>query len=123
MDLNINYEDVSFKSSPNDYDYTSFVHERMGRNHGNFNKLSFEGHFDNKNYDSSELKHDSNIRDGRRGEPFTKTVKVDGVDVTKTYYRYQLILPIQHGLCHGQILPANLHFLITFYRSNAKKGE
>jgi len=122
LDLNINYEDVSFKSSPNDYDVTSFINDKMFRNMAYLKRVPFEGQFDAKNYDSSELKNSSATVTNRRGLPFTKKVNENGADVEKNYYRYELLLPINHGLCKGQILPAGVHINLTFHRAKASKG-
>ena len=118
LDFNINYSDVSFKCSPNDYDYTSFINSQVQKR----NFYPFEGLFDNKNYDSSELKSNTDIVDARRGQKIVKTVMEKGVTKEKTYYRYQMMLPINHGLSKGQVLPAGVHFQLTFHRANAKKG-
>ena len=120
----VNYEDISFKCSPNDYDYTSFIQDKLFRNQSYLRRIPFEGHFDFHNFDSSELKANAGVVTARRGHEFTKTVKnTDGTDAEKTFYRYQLLLPINHGLCQGQILPAGVHVNLTFHRADAKKGR
>ena len=45
LDLQINYEDCSVKSSPNDYDFTSHIHDKIFRNQSYLQKVPFEGHF------------------------------------------------------------------------------
>lgn len=119
MDFNVNYEDISFKCSPNDYDYTSFINHKINKS----NDYHFEGNFDSNNYDSSELKAKTDIVTSRRGEKITKTVKEKGAQVEKIYYRYQMMLPINHGLSKGQILPAGVNFQLTFHRANATRGK
>ena len=54
----------------------------------------------------------------RRGVLFKKTV--NGAE--KTFYRYHMLLPINHGLCQGQILPSGVHINITFHRASPAKG-
>jgi len=123
LDLNVQYEDCSFKCSTNDYDYTSHVADKIFRNPAYLNRVKFEGHYDNVNYDSSELKSSPKIVSHRRGEKYMKTITVDGKVVTKEYYRYFLMLPINHGLCReNQVLPAGVHVRLSFHRANAKKA-
>lgn len=120
--MNINYEDVSFKCSPNDYDFTSFIQDKLFRDQAFLKKIPFEGHYDFDNYDSSELKSHPKVVEYRRGEKFTRQVKQGENMVNKNFYRYHLMLPINHGLCQGQILPAGCHVRLTFHRANARKG-
>ena len=122
MDLNINYEDVSVKCSPNDYDFTSFIQDKLFRDQTFLEKIPFEGHYDFLNYDSSELKSDASVVTRRRGEKFTKEVIESGSTVTKNFYRYTMMIPISHGLSQGQILPAGVHVRLTFHRANARKA-
>ena len=123
LDLNINYEDVNYKCSPNDYDLTSHIHNKIYRNPNYLRKIKFEGQFDDHNFDSSELKQHEELIKERRGAPFTKKETKDGKEVKSKYYRHMFMLPINHGLCHGdQILPAGLHVRLTFHRANAKKA-
>ena len=124
LDLSINYEDCSFKISPNDYDYTSHINYKIFRNQNHMQKLKFEGHFDSYSYDSSELKQVENIVANRRGESFTKSVTdAKGNTTDKVFYRYFVMLPINHGLCRdGQILPAGVHVRLTFHRAKPAKA-
>ena len=124
LDLSINYEDCTFKSSHNDYDYTSHIYDKIFRNHKHLEKLKFEGHFDSFCYDSSEIKQVPKLVANRRGEPFTKIVKdKDGNTSEKVFYRYLVMLPLNHGLCRGgQILPAGTHVRLTFHRAKPSKA-
>ena len=123
LDLNINYEDVNYKCSPNDYDLTSHIYNKIYRNPGYLKNIKFEGQFDNFNYDSSELKIHSDIVEKRRGVPFKKTIIVDGVSKEEKHFRYMFLMPINHGLCNeNQILPAGLHVRLTFHRARAMKA-
>ena len=45
LDLNISYEDVSHKSSRNDYDFTSHITDKIFRNQSYLKNIPFEGHF------------------------------------------------------------------------------
>ena len=115
MDLNINYEDVSFKCSSNDYDFTTFVQQRINISDKLSKRIPFEGNFDYFNYDSSELKNNASVVQMRQcGSKFTK----DGTN----YIRYHFMTPIYHGLSHGQILPAGVHISLTFHRAKAEKA-
>ena len=121
VDLNINFEDVSYKSSSNDYDYASYILNKINKNTKYMAKFPFEGYFDAYNYDSSTLKDASNqsIMTKRRGRRFTKSV--DGKD--ETFYRYLMILPIYHGLSlEDAVLPAGIHVKLTFHRAKPEKA-
>ena len=123
LDLGINYENVNYKGSSNDYDITSFIGNRINYNAGYLEKIKFEGHFDNYNLDSSELKNHEKIIENRRGELFTKSIKKDGEIISKNYYRYMLIVPINHGICEkDQILPPGVHVRLSFHRAKAQKA-
>ena len=124
LDLTVNYEDCSFKSSPNDYDFTSHINDKIFRNQKHMEKLKFEGHFDSYSYDSSELKQVTEVVNNRRGESFTKTVvDKNGLSSDKVFYRYFIMLPLNHGLCRdGQILPAGTHVRLTFHRAKPSKA-
>jgi hypothetical protein len=88
--------------------------------------MSFEGHWDNFNYDSSELKKKSELVENRRGELFYKEEKstVEGSEpVRKIFYRYMFAVPINHGICSdNQILPAGVHVRMSFHRAKARKS-
>ena len=88
MDLNVQYQDCSWKSSKNDYDYTSHLYDKIFRNENYLEKLKLEGHFDPKCLDSSELKLDTNIVTNRRGKEITRQVDENGSLVSKKYYQY-----------------------------------
>jgi hypothetical protein len=123
LDLNINYEDVSYKCSINDYDYTSHIKNKLFRNPGYLRHIKFEGHFDSVSLDSSELKQEKTLVENRRGEKFTKSEEIDGKTVDKVFYRYVLVLPINHGLCDDNLpLPPGVHVRLTFHRAKANKG-
>ena len=123
IDLSINYEDVNYKGSSNDYDYTSFIDNRIHYNAGYLEKIKFEGHFDNLNLDSSELKQVPKVIEHRRGELFTKTSTVKEETITEKFYRYLLIIPINHGICDkNKVLPAGLHVRLSFHRAKAQKA-
>ena len=72
LDINVQYEDCSFKCSSNDYDYVSHINDKIFKNPGYLKRVKFEGHFDTVNYDSSELKDSPEIVAQRRGEKYTK---------------------------------------------------
>ena len=121
VDININFEDISYKSSSNDYDFASFILNKINKNPLYLKKFPFEGYYDAFNYDSSALKADSNaaLVANRRGKPFTKTIN----EKTLTFYRYLLILPIYHGLSlENAVLPPGIHIRITFHRAKAEKA-
>ena len=122
--MNVNYEDTTFKSSPNDYDYCSHINDKIFRNQKHLEKFKFEGHFDDYNYDSSELKQEFRQVERRRGQPFTKEIKNENGEVTeKKFYRYFFMLPLSHGLCRGgKLLPGNVHVRLTFHRASSKKS-
>jgi len=123
LDLNVQYEDCSFKSSANDYDYTSHINDKLFRNSSYLRRIKFEGHYDSCQCDASELRSNSTLVGKRRGESFTKTVTVNGKTETKTYYRYLLMIPINHGLAQeDQVLPAGVHVRLTFHRASPKKA-
>ena len=123
MDININYEDCSYKSSANDYDFTSFLSDKLFRNASYLRRIAFEGHYDNYNLDSSELRAKSDIVTKRRGEQFTKNVTIEGKTEAKTFYRYLLMLPINHGLAHdNQVLPPGVHVRLSYHRASPKKA-
>ena len=123
MDLNVQYEDCSYKSSSNDYDYTSFITDKLFRNSSYLRRIKFEGHYDNFNIDASELRTKSQIVAKRRGEQFTKNVTIEDKTVAKTYYRYLLMLPINHGLAHAdQVLPPGVHVRLSYHRASPKKA-
>ena len=86
--------------------------------------MKFEGHYDDYSLDSAELKSDTDLLSNRRGIEFTKAeLDEHGQTVEKKYYRYQLMLPINHGLAKSnQLLPAGVHTRITFHRAYARKG-
>ena len=86
--------------------------------------IKFEGHFDQKNLDSSELKNDAELIANRRGVEVIKTITdQDGNSTTAKFYLYHFMLPLRHGLAKNyQILPANVHLRLTFHRADAKKG-
>lgn len=121
VDININFEDISYKSSSNDYDYASFILSKINKNPLYLKKFPFEGYFDAYNYDSSALKAPGNqqLVNARRGKPFKKVV--DGKE--ETYYRYLMILPIYHGLAvENAVLPPGIHIRMTFHRAKAEKA-
>ena len=121
VDLNINFEDVSYKSSSNDYDYASYILNKISKNSNYMKKFPFEGYFDAFNYDSSALKDDSNadIVKHRRGRLFKKMI--EGREYN--FYRYLLILPIYHGLAlEDAILPPGIHIRMTFHRAKPEKA-
>ena len=123
LDLTINYEDVSFKSSNNDYDLSSLIYEKIYRNPQYLKKFPFQGYFDRFNYDSSELKDEEDLISGRRGQKFTKTVLIDGKQTSEIFYRYMLMLPLNHGLTNEEaILPPGVHIRLTFHRARAEKS-
>ena len=123
LDLTINFEDVSFKSSNNDYDLTSMINNKIFQTSQFLKKFPFEGHFDEHNFDSSELKANTDIIKHRRGKTFKKNVMVDGTAQEKTFYRYMLMFPINHGLTHAEaILPPGVHVRLTFHRARAEKS-
>ena len=123
LDLTINYEDVSFKSSNNDYDLSSFIYEKIFRNPKYLQKFPFEGHFDRYNFDSSELKEENDIVTGRRGLKFSKKVIIEGKEVEKIFYRYMMMIPLNHGLTNEEaILPPGVHIRLTFHRARAEKA-
>lgn len=97
--------------------------DKIFKNQQYLKNLKFEGHFDLDNYDSSELKKHDDLVLNRRGEPFSKQVKIGDSTVTKKFYRYHMMLPIVHGLCRErQILPAGVHVRLTFHRASPKKA-
>ena len=123
MDLNVQYEDCSFKSSANDYDHTSHLNDQLFRNNSYLRRIKFEGHYDSCHCDASELRSNPEVLAKRRGELFTKTTIVDGKPETKKFYRYLLMLPINHGLAQeDQILPAGVHVRLSFHRASPKKA-
>lgn len=123
LDVNVQYEDASFKCSSNDYDHTSHIQDQIFKNPSYVKKMKFEGHFDNLNIDSSQLKSDAQLVANRRGSPFTRTKKSGNKTVEEKYYRYQMILPINHGLAkNDQLLPAGVHLRLTFHRAQPKKA-
>ena len=86
-------------------------------------KIKFEGHYDNLNLDSHGLKDEPDLVANRRGTLFTKTKKTGNKTVQEKYYRYQMILPINHGLAkNDQLLPAGVHLRLTFHRASPKKA-
>ena len=123
LDLNIQYEDCSFKCSKNDNDYTSHIYDKLFRNPGYLRKLKFEGHYDDYNTDSSELKDNPELVKNRRGKLVTKSVDEEGQTKQANYYLYQIIVPINHGLCSdNQVLPSGVRIRLTFHRAEAKKA-
>ena len=123
LDVNVQYEDASFKCSSNDYDHTSHIQDRIFKNPAYLRKIKFEGHYDNLNLDSHGLKDEPDLVANRRGTLFTKTKKTGNKTVQEKYYRYQMILPINHGLAkNDQLLPAGVHLRLTFHRASPKKA-
>ena len=123
IDLNIQYEDASFKCSANDNDLTSNLTDLIFRDPAYLRKIKFEGHWDELSLDSSELKSLTDVIKDRRGQQFKKQILVDNKLVEKTFYRYQFMLPINHGLCRdNQLLPPGIHVRISCHRASPEKA-
>lgn len=122
MDLIIQYEDCSIKCSPNDYDFTSHIHNKLQREGPYLQRVKFEGHYDNHNYDASELRKSPDVVANRRGRKFVKKVNENGTPTDKNFYRYLFIVPLNHGLASDQVLPAGIHVRLSFHRANARRA-
>ena len=123
FNLSINYEDCSYKCSQNDLDLTSQISDLIFRDPAYLRKIRFEGHFDEYSLDSSQLKAENDIVKNRRGELFVKQVEENGKMVDKNFYRYQYLMPINHGLATGNhILPAGVHVRLSFHRAKPAKA-
>ena len=86
-------------------------------------KIRFEGHYDNCNYDASQLRQATDVVTERRGRKITKKIDVDGTPTDKIFYRYLLMVPLNHGLAdENQLLPPGIHVRLSFHRANAKRA-
>jgi len=123
LELNVQYEDLSYKCSINDYDFTSNVHDKMFRSPGYSRQIKYEGHFDDYNVNTSDLKDMSTVVASRRGEKFTRQVTENGTTTTKNFYRYIFMAPIHHGLAqNNKVLPAGVHVNLSFHRASPRKA-
>ena len=123
FDLNIQYEDCSFKCSSNDNDLTREISDLIFRDPAYLRKIRFEGHWDESSLDSSQLKADPDLVKNRRGAKFVKQVEVNGKMVKQNFYRYQFMMPINHGIATGkQLLPPGIHVRLSFHRAKPSKA-
>ena len=120
MELTINYEAVTSKSSSADYAYDSFLYVKSNFDESYvFTTMHACGFFDSLNHDGDELKGLQNTIYRRRGKPVVRTE--DGVNVT--YNAYDCTLPISHGLFRqSNPLVAHVPIHMTFNRANASKA-
>ena len=120
MEMTINYETITIKSSSADYPYDSFLYVKSNFDESYvFTTMKACGFFDSLNNDADEIKSLPNSIYRRRGKQITRNE--DGVNVV--YNVYDCSLPISHGLFRQSTpLVAHVPVHITFNRAEASKA-
>ena len=116
LDLFINHELVTSKSSDSDYPISNYVFLRDGFNESLLETTGIcEGYFESRNRDQDDyLAGNGALSPG--GKAYAALKRHDAVEVTREgvkYYKYQFAIPINHGLSRqDKPLPAGKRFLI-----------
>ena len=122
LDLYINHELVTTKSSDSDYAISNMVFMRDGFNEDFLE--SCEGYFEDRMRDIEDYLHDNQISPG--GKIHIETKRTDATQITRDgvrFYRYLLIVGINHGLARqDKPLPSGLSRKITFFFKYRIKG-
>ena len=120
MELTINYETVTSKSSSADYPYDSFLYVKSNFDESYvFTTMNNMGYFDSQNLDASQIKILTNNLYRRQGKEITRVEGEESV----TYNVYDCSLPISHGLFRqSRPLVAHVPVHITFNRANASRS-
>ena len=100
LDLFVNHELITTKSSDSDYSISNFVFLRDGFNE-NYLETSgtCEGYFEDRMRDIEDYLHNGRISNG--GKSHIETKRSTATTVTRNgvkYYRYLLMCGINHGL-------------------------
>ena len=120
MELTINYETITSKSSAADYAYDNFLYVKSNFDESYvFTTMNNIGYFDSLNHNAADIKALPNSLYRRQGKQVSRLE--DGVNVT--YNVYDCSLPISHGLFRqSKPLVAHVPVHITFNRADASKS-
>ena len=125
LELYINHELVSHKSSDSDYFLSEYFFKKEGFNAPyDANTFITEGYYDDNDHDLTSF-----VREGRataaapiHKQQFRKSA-VSEVRDGITYYKYYFCCTINHGLAkQDKPLPAGIPITITFNRARANKS-
>ena len=125
LELYINHELVSHKSSDSDYFLSEYFFKKEGFN-APYDESAFitEGYFENNDHDSDSY-HSSGTP--TKAAPLYKSIfRKSAIAETRegiTYYKYYFCCTINHGLAkQDKPLPAGIPITMTFNRAKASKS-
>ena len=126
LELYINHELITSKSSDSDYSITNYLFFREGFNHESAeHSFAPEGYFSDYNRDTSDfMNQNGQISDGGAAHIMERRLyAIASTRDSVKYYRYYFCCSINHGLARqDKPLPSGIPIQLVFNRAKAAKS-